>query len=196
MGAPNPEYVKDIARIAAILHRAADLNHIPVMKEIKFLLPKPALGLREIKPAHWVNLVQAEFVKILQLTPLQCKAQFLNVLSSWPLFGSSFFAVKRVFGDDIGGPEDDNGSMWRELILALNHRGVLFLNSNTHETLHHWQFIEIISTRKVRSEDALFLDMKVGNLLQQNVIRVQTEQAHEISRIIRQYISMASIRGD
>lgn len=43
----------------------------------------------------------------------------------------------------------------------------------------------------MRSEDALFLDMKVGNLLQQNVIRVQTEQAHEISRIMRQYISMA-----
>ena len=37
----------------------------------------------------------------------------------------------------------------------------------------------------------LFLDMKVGNLLQQNVVRVQTEQAHEISRIMRQYITMA-----
>jgi myosin XV len=149
MGTPSPDYIRDIARIAAILHRAADLNHIPVMKEIKFLLPKPALGLREIKPTQWVNLVQAEFVKVLVLTPLQCKAQFLSVLSAWPLFGSSFFAVKRVFGDDIGMPEDDGGPMWRELILALNHRGVLFLDSNTHETLHHWQFIEIISTRKV-----------------------------------------------
>ena len=45
---------------------------------------------------------------------------------------------------------------------------------------------------KVRSEDgALFLDMKVGNLLQQRVIRVQTEQSHEISRLVRQYITMA-----
>jgi myosin XV len=85
------------------------------------------------------------------LTPLQCKAQFLSILSNWPLFGSSFFAVKRVFGDDIGAiPDDDSGAMWRELILALNFRGVLFLDSNTHETLHHWNFIEIISTRKVR----------------------------------------------
>jgi myosin XV len=152
MGTPSPDYIRDIARIAAILHRAADLNHIPVMKEIKFLLPKPALSLREIKPTQWVNLVQAEFVKVLVLTPLQCKAQFLSVLSAWPLFGSSFFAVKRVFGDDVGMPEDEPaGPMWRELILAINHRGVLFLDSNTHETLHHWQFIEIISTRKVNS---------------------------------------------
>lgn len=37
--------------------------------------------------------------------------------------------------------------------------------------------------------------MKVGNLLQQNVIRVQTEQAHEISRIMRQYITMAQSPG-
>lgn len=45
---------------------------------------------------------------------------------------------------------------------------------------------------QVRSEDgALFLDMKVGNLMQQRVIRVQTEQAHEISRLVRQYITMA-----
>lgn len=168
VGTPSLDYIRDIARIAAILHRAADLNHIPVMKEIKFLLPKPALGLRELKPAQWVNLVQtgkyrdiclltilttrvvSEFIKVLVMTPLQCKAEFLNVLSAWPLFGSSFFAVKRVYGDDIGGiPDEDNGVIARELILALNRRGVLFLDSNTHETLHHWHFIEIISTRKV-----------------------------------------------
>lgn len=39
----------------------------------------------------------------------------------------------------------------------------------------------------------MFLDMKVGNLMQQRVIRVQTEQAHEISRLVRQYITMAQI---
>lgn len=49
-----------------------------------------------------------------------------------------------------------------------------------------------VFTSQVRSEDgALFLDMKVGNLMQQRVIRVQTEQAHEISRLVRQYITMA-----
>jgi hypothetical protein len=31
IGAPTPDYVRDMARIAAILHRAADLNHIPVI---------------------------------------------------------------------------------------------------------------------------------------------------------------------
>lgn len=77
MGTPSPDYVRDIARIAAILHRAADLNHIPVMKEIKFLLPKPALGLREIKPAQWVNLVQAGKVFYKKLS---CCSVFVNFL--------------------------------------------------------------------------------------------------------------------
>lgn len=60
--------------------------------------------------------------------------------------------------------------------------------------LSHFQTntIHILLLIQVRSEDgALFLDMKVGNLLQQRVTRVQTEQAHEISRLVRQYITMA-----
>ncbi|XP_055533492.1 unconventional myosin-XV [Wyeomyia smithii] len=192
-GAPTPDFVRDMARIAAILHRAADLNHLPAMKEIKFLLPKPALSLRELRPAQWVALVQSAWPTIAGLSPIQVKAQFLNVLSTWPLFGSSFFAVKRVWSEE--NPADEISPMCRELILALNRRGVLFLEPNTHETMQHWPFNEVISTRKVRSEDgALFLDMKVGNLLQQRVIRVQTEQAHEISRLVRQYITMAQIQ--
>ncbi|XP_032597162.1 unconventional myosin-XV isoform X2 [Drosophila grimshawi] len=193
-GVPMPEMVRDMARIAALLHRAADLSHVPAMKEIKFLLPKPALGIREIRPAQWVGLVQSAWPQVANLSPGQVKAQFLNVLAAWPLFGSSFFAVKRIWAEEGPHVEDNHNPMWRDLILALNRRGVLFLDPNTHETLQHWSFMEVISTRKVRSEDgALFLDMKVGNLMQQRVIRVQTEQAHEISRLVRQYITMAQI---
>ncbi|XP_059222186.1 unconventional myosin-XV-like [Stomoxys calcitrans] len=120
-----------MARIAALLHRAADLSHVPAMKEIKFLLPKPALSIRETRPAQWVGLVQSAWPQIANLSPGQVKAQqFLNVLSAWPLFGSSFFAVKRIWAEE--GPHVDDGPMWRDLILALNRRGVLFLDPNTH----------------------------------------------------------------
>ena len=38
-------------------------------------------------------------------------------------------------------------------------------------------YVDIISTRKVRAEDGtLFLDMKCGNLMQQKVTRIQTDQ--------------------
>ncbi len=59
------------------------------------------------------------------------------------------------------------------------------------ETLVHYSYFEVISTRKVKSEEGhLFLDMKCGNLMLQRVNRIQTDQAHEISRLIRQYITI------
>ncbi|KAJ8922959.1 hypothetical protein NQ315_001505 [Exocentrus adspersus] len=184
LGNPNlpPSVVRDMALIAALLHRAADLNHSPSLKEVKFLLPKPVLGLREPRPPQWLALVQTSWGQAAGLPVSRAKHRVLQVLSNWPLFGSSFFAVKRVIG------ENEN---WQEHILALNRGGVHFLDMNTHEPVHHWPFAEVISTRKVRSEDgALFLDMKCGNLLQQRVTRLQTEQAHEISRLVRQYINL------
>lgn len=168
-GAPTPDYIRDMARIAAILHRAADLNHLPAMKEIKFLLPKPALSLRELRPAQWVALVQSAWPSIAGLSPIQVKAQFLNVLSSWPLFGSSFFAVKRVWSEEAL-PEEAS-PMWRELILALNRRGVLFLDPNTHETLQHWPFNEVISTRKVCTPLKLSLHYLIYIFFQSGTIR-------------------------
>ncbi|KAG5895942.1 hypothetical protein JTB14_016344 [Gonioctena quinquepunctata] len=184
LGNPNvpPSIIRDMALIAALLHRAADFGHPPNLKEVKYLLPKPILGLREPRPPQWLALVQTSWGQAAGLPVSKAKHRVLQVLSNWSLFGSSFFAVKRVMG------ENDN---WQEHILALNRNGVHFLDMTTHETIHHWPFAEVISTRKVRSEDgALFLDMKCGNLLQQRVTRLQTEQAHEISRLVRQYINL------
>jgi len=177
----SQDCVYDIAKVAALLHRAADLDHMPTMKETKYLLPKPALSVRDIKPPQWVNLVQSSWKEVEYLKPSQAKAQVLEVLEKWALFGSSFFAIHR----------EADPSERSEHILALNKNGVHFLDVMTHETLLHYPYAEVISTRKVKSEDGvLYLDMKCGNLMQQRVTRIQTDQAHEISRLIRQYITI------
>ena len=66
-----------VAKVAALLHKAADMDHVPTLKvdnddtnlsddesnlfqETKFLLPKPALSARDIKPPQWVNMVQVQ----------------------------------------------------------------------------------------------------------------------------------------
>merc|ERR1712083_1085311 len=118
-----------------------------------------------------------------KLTTTLAKQKVLETLSVWPLFGSSFFAVRRV------GEAKDN--MGFEHIMAVNKNGVSFLDQITHETLIHYPFTEVISTRKVQTEDGtLFLDMKCGNLMQQRITRIQTEQANEIARLIKQYITI------
>ncbi|EFX88400.1 hypothetical protein DAPPUDRAFT_234466 [Daphnia pulex] len=71
------------------------------------------------------------------------------------------------------------------------HGAVSALEEGEKYTLMHYPYSEVISTRKVKSEEGpLFLDMKCGNLMQQRVTRIQTDQAHEISRLIRQYITI------
>ena len=113
---------------------------------------------------------------------LDAKAQFLDIVRHWPLFGSSFFAIKLIQRDLIQ-PMD--------FILALNKFGIQMLDTESHKTVHNYPFNEVVSTRKVRSEDgALYLDMKCGNLMKRTIIRIQTDQAHEISRLIRQYIDI------
>merc|ERR1712001_645945 len=180
----DQKFVYDIAKIAALLHRAADMDHKPTIKETRFLLPKPALSAKDIKPPQWVNIVQSSWDDgVSKLTTTLAKQKVLEALSVWPLFGSSFFAVRRV------GEAKDN--MGFEHIMALNKNGVSFLDQITHETLIHYPFTEVISTRKVQTEDGtLFLDMKCGNLMQQSITRIQTDQANEIARLIRQYITI------
>merc|ERR1712038_19795 len=174
----------DISKVAALLHRAADMDQKPSIKETKFLLPKPALSAKDIKPPQWVNMVQSSWDEgVSKLSTTQAKQKVLETLSVWPLFGSSFFAVRRV--------GDGKDTMGFEHIMALNKNGVSFLDQITHETLIHYPFTEVISTRKVQTEDGtLFLDMKCGNLMQQRITRIQTDQANEIARLIKQYITI------
>ncbi|KAI1292214.1 Unconventional myosin-XV [Halotydeus destructor] len=178
------ETVVDVARLAALLHRAAEMAHSPTKDEVKYLLPKPILPMREIRPPQWIEMVQGNWVDMSALTANEAKAQFLDILQKWPLFGSCFFAIKRLQSDSI--TQVDN-------ILALNRDGVHFLHPITHENIWRYSYSEVISTRKVRAEDGtLYLDMKCGNLMAQKITRIQSDQAHEISRLIRQYIEIQS----
>ena len=88
------DFVFDISKVAALLHRAADMDHKPTIKETKFLLPKPALSAKDIKPPQWVTMVQESWEDIKTISPSEAKSKVLEILSVWPLFGSSFFAVK------------------------------------------------------------------------------------------------------
>ena len=39
------------------------------------------------------------------------------------------------------------------------------------------------------------MDMKCGNLMKRTIIRIQTDQAHEISRLVRQYIDIELLKA-
>ena len=64
--------------MAALLHRAADMSAVPTMKETKYLLPKAALMVRDIKPPQWVNMVQNSWSEVQEKTPMEAKAAVLG----------------------------------------------------------------------------------------------------------------------
>ena len=71
----------DMAQIAALLHRAADLKNEreePTTKRIKYLLPKPALSLREPRPQQWASMVQQAWSNVQHTSIASCKAQVLG----------------------------------------------------------------------------------------------------------------------
>jgi myosin-15 len=126
VGLPLPDHlIKDLSEIAALLHRAADMEHQPSKDEVKYLLPKPILPMRSVRPARWVELVQAHWSNMAAISTTEAKAQCLDILCRWPLFGSCFFAIRHVLPDTL--PQD-----FPEYILALNKHGAHFLHLLTH----------------------------------------------------------------
>lgn len=137
------EIVQEIARIAALLHRAAEMEAVPSKDEIKYLLPKPVLAMRTIKPHQWVEMVQNHWNDVSALLMIEAKAQCLDILHKWPLFGSCFFAVKvwhiafkilfrlTLFFSLLQRIQNDSHTH-PDHILALNADGVHFLDMVSH----------------------------------------------------------------
>ncbi|OQV25063.1 Unconventional myosin-XV [Hypsibius exemplaris] len=199
------EEVREVGKIAALLHRSTDKQQPPDVKEVKYLLPKPALSVRDPRPPQWLQIVQDYFQATIKLTPIEAKAKFLEKLEKWTLFGSSFFFVSKVvtpvaetssghsYPSSSGSSAESSARRQPETslmnyILAINKKGVFFLDVDSRETVIHHSFSDIISTRRVPVNGALYLDMKCGNLLSQRITRMQTPQAHEIARLIGHYI--------
>lgn len=54
---------------------------MPTMRETKYLLPKAALMVRDIKPPQWVNMVQDSWTEVRQKTPTEAKVAVLGKLA-------------------------------------------------------------------------------------------------------------------
>lgn len=78
-GAPAAPVLRDVALVAALLHRAAGLPDAPHARDLKFLLPKPLLALREPRPNKWATWVAAEWPAARTLSPAAAKSKVLQV---------------------------------------------------------------------------------------------------------------------
>ncbi|MEQ2196003.1 Unconventional myosin-XV, partial [Xenoophorus captivus] len=71
---------------------------------------------------QWLNVVTQHMQYVQPLNPYQARAQFLGLVSAFPMFGSSFFYIQSLSSSSIQAP----------CILAVNLNGLHFLNKDTH----------------------------------------------------------------
>lgn len=180
-GTLNKQYQMDIQFLAALLHRASDQVTMPTLRDLDHLLPEIVRVLPSYASQQWLNRLHEEMKTVMRHSPPECMAKFIEVLAQWPLFGSTFFRVKKVLTQPVYG----------ECILAVNKTGIVFLDIRSHEIIQQYSFGEVLSTRRYRSDsNQNYLDMKLGNLMVQKIVRIETEQGSDISNLIYQYMQV------
>lgn len=178
----DAQFQNQIAELGALQYRARDhsilhANH----SEVETLIPRGMLD--RLRPQQWMILIQDHFRSCHTLSPHQSRRKFLETVTRWPYFGSTFFEVKKCSNPSVSG----------DCILAVNRTGVHFLSHATVQTLLSEPFMSIISTRLLISDKKRqFLDLKIGNAMMQKVTRMETSQAKEISNLIYKYVSLHS----
>ncbi|XP_051633460.1 unconventional myosin-XV [Manacus candei] len=172
---PGEQHFPHMAKLAALQHRAKDHHHLPTVREMQDYVP-PQL-FRLLKPQSWLQMVTQHVQQAKALSAHQARAQFLGLLSAYPMFGSSFFYIQSCSNNAIVSP----------CILAVNQNGLNFLSKETHEPIAKFSLNEIQSTRTQRptaGSSYPYVEITLGDLLTQGITQLQLEQGLELCRVV------------
>ncbi|XP_074741909.1 unconventional myosin-XV [Strix uralensis] len=172
---PGEQHFPHVAKLAALQHRAKDRHHLPTAREVQDYVP-PQL-FRLLKAQSWLQMVTQHMQQAQALSAHQARAQFLGLLSAYPMFGSSFFYIQSCSNNAIVSP----------CILAVNQNGLNFLSKETHEPVAKFSLKEIQSTRTQRptaGSSYPYVEITLGDLLPQGITQLQLEQGLELCRVV------------
>ncbi|NXW84202.1 MYO15 protein, partial [Alopecoenas beccarii] len=178
---PGEQHFPHVAKLAALQHRAKDRHHVPTMREVQDYVP-PQL-FRLLKAQSWLHMVTPHVQQAQALSAHQARAQFLGLLSAYPMFGSSFFYIQSCSNNAIISP----------CILAVNQNGLNFLSKETHEPMAKFSLKEIQSTRTQQpaaGSSSPYVEITVGELLAQGITQLQLEQGLELCRVVAAHMEM------
>nr|XP_020478442.1 LOW QUALITY PROTEIN: unconventional myosin-XV-like [Monopterus albus] len=174
-GKVSDQQFHQISKLAALQHRAKDIIFIPSIHELSEYIATPLF--KKQPPQQWVTMVTQHMQQVQTLNPHQARAQFLGLISAFPMFGSAFFYIHSSSSTTFYAPS----------ILAVNQHGLHFLHKNTHELIALVPLVEVQSSRTQRPTAGTsypYVDLTLGDMNTQRVIQLQLEQGLELCRVI------------
>ncbi|XP_058497652.1 unconventional myosin-XV-like [Solea solea] len=174
-GKVSEQQFHQISKLAALQHRAKDIIFIPSIHELSEYIATPLF--KKQQPQQWVTMVTQHMQQVQTLNPHQARAQFLGLVSAFPMFGSSFFYIH----------SSSSTTFYAPCIVAVNQHGLHFLHKNTHEVMVGVPLVEVQSSRTQRPTAGTsypYVDLTLGDMNTQRVIQLQLEQGLELCRVI------------
>ncbi|KAI3353346.1 hypothetical protein L3Q82_019878 [Scortum barcoo] len=185
-GKVSDQQFHQISKLAALQHRAKDIIFIPSIHELSEYIATPLF--KKQPPQQWVTMVTQHMQQVQSLNPHQARAQFLGLVSAFPMFGSSFFYIH----------SSSSTTFYAPCIVAVNQHGLHFLHKNTHELMAVVPLVEVQSSRTQRPTAGTsypYVDFTLGDMNTQRVIQLQLEQGLELCRVIAMQVeNMMSVR--
>ncbi|KAM9454739.1 unconventional myosin-XV [Clarias gariepinus] len=176
-----------IAKLAALQHRAKDVMGAPTIHELVEYIPAQVFSRQG--PQQWMHLLTQHTHAVQSLSPHQARSQFLGLVCAFPMFGSSFFYILSSNDSTISTP----------CILAVNQNGLHFLHTDTHAVLVKFPLKLVQSAytqRPSAGKSYPYVDILLGDTRNHRTTQLQLEQGLELCRVIAMHVENLLLRQE
>lgn len=141
---------------------------------IKYLMPEDFLD--KIKSSDVIKELVPAINKLKDMSVEECKDAFLQTAKEFPTFGSAFFVVKQT----------TIANFPPTLIIAINRRGIDFVDARTKLILQHYDFADL----SFWSSGNTFFQASFGNMMGSRKLLCETSQGYKMDDLIASYTNL------